>query len=247
MTETQQKVVLISGGSRGLGAGLVEAFLQDGYRVATFSRKKTDRTDAWSQSAQFRDRFFFTEADATDSAGCKAMVDAVVKQWGAIHILVNNAGIAVDNLLPLLPDSDIDRLIDVNLRSTIFLTKRVLRQMLLLKWGRVINISSIVGLTGYRGLSVYGATKAALDGFTRALARETGSSKITVNSVAPGYLRTEMSHGLDEKQLNQIIRRTPVGRLGEVEDVAAAVLFLASPAASYITGQTFVVDGGLTA
>jgi 3-oxoacyl-[acyl-carrier protein] reductase len=113
--------------------------------------------------------------------------------------------------------------------------------------GRVINISSIVGLSGYRGLSVYGATKAALDGFTRGLARELGSRGITVNSVAPGYLRTEMSHGLDEEQLGQIVRRTPAGRLGESADVAAAVRFLVSDEASFVTGHTFVIDGGLTA
>jgi 3-oxoacyl-[acyl-carrier protein] reductase len=113
--------------------------------------------------------------------------------------------------------------------------------------GRVINISSVVGLSGYRGLTVYGASKAALDGFTRALARELGARRITVNSVAPGYLRTEMSLGLDEAQLGQIARRTPLGRLGESEDVAAAVLFLASEQARFVTGHVLVVDGGLTA
>jgi 3-oxoacyl-[acyl-carrier protein] reductase len=112
--------------------------------------------------------------------------------------------------------------------------------------GRIINISSIVGMSGYRGLSVYGATKAALDGFTRALARELGSRGITVNSIAPGYLRTEMSHGLDADQLGQIVRRTPSGRLGEAEDVARAVQFLAASESDYITGHVLVVDGGLT-
>jgi 3-oxoacyl-[acyl-carrier protein] reductase len=118
--------------------------------------------------------------------------------------------------------------------------------MLTQRSGRIINISSIVGLSGYRGLSVYSATKAALDGFTRAMARELGSRGITVNSVAPGYLRTEMSHGLDEAQLTQISRRTPAGRLGDPEDVAAAVRYLASPEANFVTGHVLVVDGGLT-
>jgi 3-oxoacyl-[acyl-carrier protein] reductase len=118
--------------------------------------------------------------------------------------------------------------------------------MLAKRSGSIVNISSVVGLSGYRGLSVYGATKAALDGFTRGLARELGGRGITVNSVAPGYLRTEMSHGLDPDQLCQITRRTPAGRLGEPHDVARAVLFLTDPANSYITGQVLVVDGGLT-
>jgi 3-oxoacyl-[acyl-carrier protein] reductase len=126
-------------------------------------------------------------------------------------------------------------------------TKLAVRRMLMGGPGRIITISSVSGITGYRGLSVYGATKAALDGFTRGLARELGGRGITVNSVCPGYLETDMSHGLTPEQLTQIARRTPLGRLGEPEDVAAAVTFLASDAAAFITGQTLVVDGGLTA
>jgi 3-oxoacyl-[acyl-carrier protein] reductase len=136
--------------------------------------------------------------------------------------------------------------VDLNLKGTFYVTRAASRAMLARRSGAIVNISSIVGLSGYRGLSVYAATKAALDGFTRSLARELGSRGITVNSVAPGYLRTEMSHGLDEAQLGQIVRRTPLGRLGEPEDVARMVLFLSAPENSYITGQVFVVDGGLT-
>jgi 3-oxoacyl-[acyl-carrier protein] reductase len=138
-------------------------------------------------------------------------------------------------------------MVDLNLKGTFRVTRAAVRRMLTQGGGRVINISSIVGLSGYRGLSVYSATKAALDGFTRSLARELGGKGITVNSVAPGYLMTEMSHGLDADDLKQIVRRTPAGRLGEPEDVAAAVLFLASEQAAFITGQVLVVDGGLTA
>lgn len=244
---TQSRVVLVSGGSRGLGAALVQAFLDEGHRVATFSRSATDRTRDWSADPAVRDRFHFVEVDATDRDGTRALLGAVTERFGAVEILVNNAGVAIDGLLPLMRDEDIDTLVDVDLTATILLTKRVLRPMLLCDWGRIITISSVVGLSGYRGLSVYGATKAALDGFTRGLAREVGVRGITVNSVAPGYLRTEMTHGLDEEQMRQIVRRTPVGRLGEVEDVAAMVLFLASERAGFITGQTLVVDGGITA
>ena len=139
-----------------------------------------------------------------------------------------------------------DQLVDTNLKGTFHLTRRVCRRMLTLGWGRIINISSIVGLSGYRGLSVYSATKAGLDGFTRSLARELGSRNITVNSVAPGYLTTEMTEELDEKQRGQIVGRTPLGRMGTAADVAGAVHFLAGDDAAFITGQVLVVDGGMS-
>jgi 3-oxoacyl-[acyl-carrier protein] reductase len=170
-----------------------------------------------------------------------------VAEFGRLDVLVNNAGVARDGVLGTLQDDAIDSMVDVNLKGTIYLTRVAVRRMLRQHSGAVINISSIVGLSGYRGLSVYGATKAALDGFTRGLARELGPVGITVNSIAPGYLRTEMSHGLDEDQLGQIVRRTPAGRLGKLADVASAAVFLASPGARFITGHTLVVDGGLTA
>jgi 3-oxoacyl-[acyl-carrier protein] reductase len=161
-------------------------------------------------------------------------------------VLVNNAGVARDGVLGLLDDDDLDAVIDLNLKGTIYVTRQVSRRMLSAGRGTIVNISSIVGRSGYRGLAVYSATKAALEGFTRALARELGSRGITVNAVAPGYLRTEMSHGLDDAQLGQIVRRTPAGRLGEPEDVARAVQFLTDPRNDYITGQVLVIDGGLT-
>jgi 3-oxoacyl-[acyl-carrier protein] reductase len=146
----------------------------------------------------------------------------------------------------MVPDEDVDAVVDLNLKGTIYMSRLVSRRMLARGGGHIVNISSIVGRSGYRGLAVYSATKAALDGFTRALARELGSRGIIVNGVAPGYLRTEMSHGLDEAQLGQIVRRTPAGRLGEPADIARAVQFLTDPANTYLTGQILVVDGGLT-
>jgi 3-oxoacyl-[acyl-carrier protein] reductase len=147
----------------------------------------------------------------------------------------------------LVQEDDVDTVIDLNLKASIEMTRLVVRRMLPRGAGRIVNVSSVIGLRGYRGLAVYAATKAGLDAMTRALARELGSRGITVNSVAPGYLRTEMSHGLDEAQLGQIERRTPLGRLGNPEDVAGAVQFLVSPEAAFITGHVLVVDGGLTA
>jgi 3-oxoacyl-[acyl-carrier protein] reductase len=241
------RTVLITGGSRGLGAGLVAAFLAAGDRVATCSRNPTPAIDAWSTDPSLAQRFLYLPVELSDRAACAELISAVVDRFGSIDVLVNNAGVAREGVLGLFSDDDVDEVIDLNLRGTIQVTKLVVRRMLTQGSGRVINVSSIVGLSGYRGLSVYGATKAALDGFTRALARELGGRGITVNSVAPGYLRTEMSHGLDEAQLDQIARRTPAGRLGEVDDIAAAVMFLASPEASFVSGHVLVVDGGLTA
>jgi 3-oxoacyl-[acyl-carrier protein] reductase len=161
-------------------------------------------------------------------------------------VLVNNAGVARDGILGLVDDEDIDVVVDLNLKGTLYMCRLVSRRMLARGGGTIVNVSSIVGRTGYRGLAVYSATKAALDGLTRALARELGSRHITVNGIAPGYLRTEMSHGLDEDQLNQIVRRTPAGHLGEPADIARAVQFLTDPRNTYLTGHVLVVDGGLT-
>lgn len=237
-------VVLISGGSKGLGAGLVDSFLKRGFKVATFSRTATDKTSAWKK--EYGDSFYFEALSLGDKPACKQYVQNVQLQLGDINILINNAGVAHTSVLALTDDDDIDRLIDTNLKGTLYLTRLVCRPMLSLGGGRIINISSIVGLSGYRGLSVYSATKAGLDGFTRSLARELGSRNITVNSVAPGYLTTEMTEELGEKQRRQIIGRTPMGRMGSAEDVAGAVHFLASEEANFITGQVLVVDGGIS-
>jgi 3-oxoacyl-[acyl-carrier protein] reductase len=240
------RVALITGGSKGLGAGLVDAYLDAGYCVETCSRSKTDRVVAWESDPNNQGRFTFTSADVSVSEEADGFVKQAADRRGRIDVLVNNAGVAREGVIGLFGDASIDQVVDLNLKGTIYVTRAASRVMLAKRSGSIVNVSSIIGLSGYRGLSVYGATKAALDGFTRAVARELGSRGITVNSVAPGYLRTEMSHGLDSHQLDQITRRTPMGRLGEPHDVARAVLFLTDPANQYITGQVLVVDGGLT-
>jgi 3-oxoacyl-[acyl-carrier protein] reductase len=237
--------VIVTGGSRGLGAGIVTAFLAAGDRVATCARSRTPAVDAWEK--EHPDHFLFQEVDLSNREHTTSFVGNVVERWGSVEVLVNNAGVARDGILAVADDDDVDVVVDLNIKGTLHITKLVSRRMLSSQRGHIVNISSIVGLSGYRGLAVYSATKAALDGLTRALARELGSRGIVVNSVAPGYLRTEMSHGLDEAQLGQIIRRTPAGRLGEPADIARLVLFLTDPANDYITGQVIVADGGLTA
>ncbi len=180
------------------------------------------------------------------AADAERFVKEAAARWGRIDVLVNNAGVAREGVIGLFGDEALDQVVDLNLKGTVYVTRAASRVMLARRAGAIVNISSVVGLSGYRGLAVYGATKAALDGLHPGLARELGSRGITVNSVAPGYLRTEMSHGLDEDQLGQIARRTPLGRLGEPDDVARAVLFLIDPANTFLTGQVLVVDGGLT-
>lgn len=240
----EDKVVLVSGGSRGLGASIVESFLMKGYKVATFSRSSTKNVARWTE--QYGSRFHFDTFSLDDIESSKRFLQNIEETMGAVNVLVNNAGVALTSVLGLTNDDDIANVLDTNLKGTILLTRLVSRRMLSARWGRIINISSIVGLSGYRGLSVYSATKAGLDGFTRSLARELGGRNITVNSVAPGYLDTDMTTELGEKQRRQIMKRTPVGRMGTADDVIGAVHFLAGDGSSFVTGQVLVVDGGIS-
>jgi 3-oxoacyl-[acyl-carrier protein] reductase len=241
---SEPRVVVITGGSRGLGAGLVQSYLDSGDVVATCARSITPEVEKWQQEEP--DRFLFVPADLSQVADCEAFVKAVIDRWDHIDVLVNNAGVARDGILGMASDDDIDIVVDLNIKGTLYMSRLVSRRMLARRSGNIVNISSIVGRSGYRGLAVYSATKAAQEGMTRALARELGSRGIRVNAIAPGYLRTEMSHGLDEGQLQQIVRRTPAGRLGEPDDVARACQFLTDPRNDYVTGQVLVIDGGLT-
>lgn len=247
MSPHHPRVVMVTGGSRGLGAGIVQSYLDSGDLVATCARRRTGEIDRWAGDPATCDRLIFAEVDLRNRAETSAYVRGVLDRWDHVDVLVNNAGVARDGILGMANDDDVDTVVDLNIKGTLHVTKLVSRRMLARGSGHIVNISSIVGLSGYRGLAVYSATKAALDGMTRALARELGSRGIIVNSVAPGYLRTEMSHGLDGTQIDQIVRRTPAGRLGESADIARTVQFLTSPDNDYLTGQVIVVDGGLTA
>ena len=242
------KTVVISGASRGLGAVLTKEFLADtDCNLALCARSRTEFVDSLLSAEGTRDRVFFKPVDLSNRTDVQTFVKDVKQRFGSVHILINNAGVALDGVLALQTDKAVDQMIDINLKGTIAMTRACVREMLINRWGRIVTITSIVGQSGFRGLSVYSMTKAGLDGFTRSLARELGDRGVTVNSVAPGFLETEMTHGLTADQKQQIVRRTPVGRLGRSEDVAGVVKFLCSDAAEFITAQTIIVDGGAMA
>lgn len=235
--------IIISGGSRGLGKAIVSALLGAGYRVSTFSRTSSE----FIEKMRANDRFFFSTADLSDGKSVSAFLKSAEGSFGLPYALINCAAIAADGILATMPEERIRKLVDINVDGTLQFTRLVVRKMLRSQDGGVIlNISSISSLRGFRGLAAYAFTKGGLEAFTRALARELGERNIRVNCVAPGYYETEMSHGLSAEHREQILRRTPLGRLGLPEDVVGAVLFFLSDQASFITGQTLVIDGGST-
>jgi 3-oxoacyl-[acyl-carrier protein] reductase len=241
-----KKVALVSGGSRGLGAELVGGFLNRRYRVATLSRAKTDFIDRMLRAQRRRINFHWGAVDGCDHDALHEFVADVVRRFGRIDVLVNNAGIATEGVLPTMRVRDIVQAVDVNLTAALVLSQVCSRVMLRQGSGCIVNISSVNAVRGRSGVAVYSATKAALDGLTRSLARELGPRNIRVNSVAPGYFESDMVKDMTEENKQRIARRTPLGRLARIEDVANAVQFLASDQASFITGQTIVVDGGIT-
>lgn len=238
-------VVAISGASKGLGLALVDHFLDRGWRVAGFARSETPEIAA-RRADVGAERLFWRDLDATEGEALRGFARDAARAFGGLDALVNNAGAGFDGLLATMREEEVDRLLDVNLRAAILLSQACARQMLRRGAGAIVNVTSVNAIRGHAGVSVYSATKAALDGFTRSLARELGPRAIRVNAVAPGYFASDMVAGLDDAATQRIARRTPLGRLAEPEEICRAVHFLASGDAAFVTGQTLAVDGGLT-
>jgi 3-oxoacyl-[acyl-carrier protein] reductase len=242
----EQQVILISGGSRGLGAAIARRCLDSGHIVATFSRSSSPFIEKQQEQDPQRARFDWTAIDGRDDEALKRCVHRVVDQYGAIDVLVNNAAIGRFGSFPLARLSDITESLDINIRTNLLLARLCTPHMASRLSGCILNISSVNAVRGNAGVAIYSATKAALDGLTRALARELGPSNIRVNSLAPGYFESDMVGGLTNRQIDKLVRSTPLRRLGTIEEIAGAALFLISPAAAFITGHTLVVDGGVT-
>ncbi len=241
--------VIVTGASRGLGLGIATALSAAGYQVIAIARASTPALqEAMGAGAQpGRGALHFRPFDLLEIHKLPELVSGLRKEFGAPYALVNNAGLGTSGMLAMMREEQVESLVRLNTVSPILLTKAVVRAMMSEKAGRIVNMSSIVAATGYHGLSVYSATKAALIGFTRSLAREVGPLGITVNAVAPGFVDTEMTAEMEGGQREQVKRRSALRRMAEVSDVAAAVEYLLSDGARNVTGTTLTVDAGNTA
>jgi 3-oxoacyl-[acyl-carrier protein] reductase len=241
----KDQVALITGSTRGIGKAIAEAFAKEGAVAVIVGRSQELAEAVKDEIAAEGLRAESFCGDVTNLQNVKEIVAKILDKYKRVDILVNNAGITKDNLLLRMSESDWDDVVRVNLRGAFNCTKVVSKPMLKAKSGRIINISSVVGIIGNIGQANYAATKAGIIGFTKSVARELASRGITVNAVAPGYIQTDMTAQLNDKAREEILKRIPLGALGNTNDISGTCLFLASQEASYITGQTIVVDGGM--
>ncbi|ACT50631.1 3-oxoacyl-ACP reductase FabG [Methylovorus glucosotrophus] len=241
----QNQIALVTGASRGIGAAIAQALGRNGAVVigTATSEAGAEQITKALQAAGIKGQGLALDVNNTEQID--AVIDQIAKTYGDIGILVNNAGITRDTLLMRMKEDDWDAVISTNLSSVYRLSQAVMRPMMKARQGRIISISSIVGHTGNAGQVNYAAAKAGVSGFTKSLAAELGSRGVTVNCVAPGFIDTDMTRELPEKVRDDLLGRIPLGKLGHVDDIAAAVVFLASPSAAYITGETLHVNGGM--
>jgi 3-oxoacyl-[acyl-carrier protein] reductase len=249
----KNKRAIVTGGTRGIGRAIVKELAAKSccgvlFSDVAFIYNSCDECaeELEREIGALDTRIYGFKADASSLEDAQKTVDAAIEKLGGVDILVNNAGITRDNLLLRMPEKDFDDVISANLKSVFNYTKAILKPMIQQRYGRIVNIASVVGLIGNPGQANYVASKAGVIGFTKAMARELASRNITVNAVAPGFIETTMTKKLDEKQREALLRNIPLGRMGKPEDVARVVGFLCSPEADYITGQVIAVDGGMT-
>ena len=238
------QVALVTGASRGIGAAIALELAQKGLRVIGTATSDEGAAKIGHALAAFPG-CAGKNLNVNDVAAAEALIEAIVKEHGGLHVLVNNAGITRDMLAMRLKDDDWDAVLDTNLKAVFRMSRAVMRTMMKQRYGRIISITSVVGASGNAGQTNYAAAKAGVAGMTRALARELGSRNITVNCVAPGFIETDMTAGLPEEQQKALLGQIPLGHLGKPQDIAHAVAFVASPQAAYITGQEIHVNGGM--
>lgn len=240
------KTALVTGSSRGIGRAIAVRFAAEGaFVVVNYAGNEAAAGETLAAIESAAGKGVLSRFDVGDAAQVDAAVKAIVAERGRIDILVNNAGVTRDNLLMRLTEDDFDAVVRTNLKGTFLVTKVVSRQMIRQRWGRIVNMSSVVGEMGNAGQSVYAATKAGILGFTKAMARELASREITVNAIAPGFITTDMTDKLPEAARKEFAERIPLGRFGTPEEVAELALFLASDAAAYVTGQVVGINGGM--
>jgi 3-oxoacyl-[acyl-carrier protein] reductase len=239
------KLALVTGASRGIGRAVALELARQGATVIGTSTTDQGASQLGAALAQAGGAGMGRVLDVRDAEQCAALVEAVQKESGEIAILVNNAGVTRDNLALRMKDAEWDEVLDTNLKAVIRLSRAVMRGMMKARWGRIVNITSVVGASGNAGQANYAAAKAGVVGMTKSLARELGSRGITVNCVAPGFIDTDMTRALPDAQRTALLAQIPIGRLGDADEVAAAVAYLASPAAGYVTGCVLHVNGGM--
>ena len=245
MSMLKGQITLVTGASRGIGRAIALELGAQGATVIGTATSEAGAGDIQKGLEAAGIAGMGAVLNVTDAASCEALIGDIEKKFGAVSVLVNNAGITRDNLAMRMKDEEWDAVIDTNLKAVFRMSKLVMRSMMKARFGRIINITSVVGEAGNPGQANYAAAKAGVAGMSRALAQELGSRNITVNCVAPGFIDTDMTKALADNQRDALLGKIPLGRLGAVEEIAATVMFLASPGAAYITGQTINVNGGM--